>query len=157
MVTHEGRTVHFYDDLLKGKIVLINAFYIECDTICPMTTQNLTQVQDLLGSRLGQDIFMYSITLQPQHDTPEALQAYAKVHGVKPGRLLLTGAPADIELLRRRLGFVDSDPAQDSDLKQHIGILRIGNEPVHQWIAKPALLNPEAIVRAVKRTIPEYS
>ena len=122
-----------------------------------MATQNLTQVQGLLGSRLGQDIFMYSITLQPQRDTPEAVQAYAKVHGVKPGRLFLTGAPADIELLRRRLEFVGSDPAQDSDLKQHIGILRIGNEPAHRWIAKPAPLNPEAIVRAVKRTIPEFS
>ncbi len=28
--THEGRNVRFYDDLLKGKIVLINFMYATC-------------------------------------------------------------------------------------------------------------------------------
>jgi protein SCO1/2 len=157
VITHEGRTVRFYDDLLQGKIVLINAFYTKCDTICSRTAQNLMHVQDRLVPRLGQDIFIYSITLQPKHDTPEVLATYAKEHSAKPGRLFLTGAPDDIELLRRRLGFVGSDPTQDADLQHYIGILRIGNEPMHRWIVKPALLNPEAIVRAVKRTIPEFS
>ena len=77
------------------------------------------------------------------------------LYGVGPGWLLLTGKPNDIELLRHRLGFVDSDPLQDADLEQHLGTVRIANVPKHRWIMSPALLNPAAIVRAVKRVIPE--
>jgi protein SCO1/2 len=153
--THDGRTLRFYDDVLKGKIVLINFFYTDCDAICPLMTENLSRVQELFGARVGRDIFMVSISLQPEHDTPAVLAAYAKSYGAGPGWLFLTGKPADIELLRHRLGFVDSDAAQDADLEQHIGTVRITNEPMHRWAMSPALLNPAALVRAVKRVIPE--
>jgi cytochrome oxidase Cu insertion factor (SCO1/SenC/PrrC family) len=61
---------------------------------------------------VGKDIFMVSVTIQPEHDTPEVLAAYARIYGVGPGWLFLTGKKTGIELLRHRLGFVDSDPAQ---------------------------------------------
>src|SRR5471032_54369 len=147
---HDGRTVRFYDDLVRGKIVLINFMYTECGDICPGMTQNLADLQTLLGDRMGRDIFMYSLSLQPEQDTPERLKAYAETFGVKPGWLFLTGGGADIELLRRRLGFADSDPLQDADLEQHIGIVRIGNEPLNRWIMAPALLRPEAFVQNIR-------
>jgi protein SCO1/2 len=153
--THDGRTLRFYDDVLKGKIVLINFFYTDCDAICPLMTENLARVQELFGPRVGKDIFMASITLQPEHDTPAVLAAYARSYAAGPGWLFLTGNKDDIELLRHRLGFVDSDPAQDADLEQHIGTVRIANEPMHRWAMTPALLAPKALVRAVKRVIPE--
>jgi protein SCO1/2 len=153
--THDGRVLRFYEDLLKGKIVLVNFFYTACGEICPLATQNLLYVQELLGPRVGKDIFMYSISLLPEHDPPEELAAYAERYGIGPGWLLLTGKPDDIELLRHRLGFVDSDRAQDADLEQHLGTVRIANVPMHRWTMSPALLNPAAIVRAVKRVIPE--
>jgi protein SCO1/2 len=155
--THDGKTLHFYDDVLKGKIVLINFFFTDCDAICPLMTENLARVQELLAPRVGKDIFMASITLQPEHDTPAVLAAYAKGYGVGPGWQFLTGKREDIELLRHRLGFVDSDPAQDADLEQHIGTVRIANEPLHRWAMAPALLNPAALIRVVKRVIPEVS
>lgn len=153
--THDGRTLRFYDDLLKGKIVLVNFFFTGCGDICPRMTQNLALVRDLFGPRMGRDIFMYSISLQPEIDTPEMLAAYAKAYDIGPGWLLLTGKPAEIETLRYRLGFVDSDDVQDAQLDQHIGTVRIANEPMHRWAMSPALLDPAAIVRAVKRVIPE--
>jgi protein SCO1 len=152
--THEGRTVRFYDDLLKDKIILVNFMFTECGDICPGMTQNLARVQKLLGDRVGRDIFMYSITLQPELDTPELLKAYAETFAVGPGWLFLTGERNDVELLRHRLGFVDSDPVQDADLEQHIGTVRIANVPLHRWMMSPALLEPEAIVRTVMRVIP---
>jgi protein SCO1/2 len=153
--SHDGRTLHFYDDVLKGKIVLLNFFFTECGDLCPRMTDNLVAVQQLFGDRMGKDIFMVSITLQPEVDTPEQLANYAKVHDIGPGWLLLTGKRDDIELLRHRLGFVDSDVVQDATLDQHIGTVRITNEPMHRWGMTPALLNPAAIVRTVKRVIPE--
>jgi protein SCO1/2 len=155
--THDGQTVHFYDDLMKGKIVLINFFFTDCDAICPLMTENLARVQDLLGPRVGKEIFMVSISLQPEHDTPEVLAAYAKTYGAGPGWVFVTGKKDDIELLRHRLGFVDSDPVEDADPEQHIGTVRIANEPMHRWAMSPALLNPQALVRAVNRVIPQFT
>jgi protein SCO1/2 len=100
---------------------------------------------------------MASISLQPEHDTPAVLAAYAKSYNIGPGWQFLTGKKDDIELLRHRLGFVDSDPNEDADLEQHIGTVRIANEPMHRWAMSPALLNPPALVRAVKRVLPEFS
>jgi protein SCO1/2 len=155
VTTQDGQALRFYDDVLKGKIVLINFFYTECDALCPLMTENLCNVQALLGPRVGTDIFMVSISLRPAHDTPEVLAAYARSYGVGPGWQFLTGGKDDIELLRHRLGFVDSDPVQDADLEEHIGTVRIANVPLHRWAMSPALLNPVALVRAVKRVIPE--
>jgi protein SCO1 len=152
--THEGNTVRFFDDLMKDKIVMINFMFTECSDVCPGMTQNLADVQKLLGDRVGRDIFMYSISLQPETDTPEKLKAYAETFDVGPGWLFLTGARNDVEVLRHRLGFVDSDPVQDADLEQHIGTVRIANVPLHRWMMSPALLDPEAIVRSVMRVIP---
>src|SRR6266849_2331475 len=98
--THEDKTVRFYDDLIAGKFVVINFMYTGCGDICPAMTANLVEVQRLLGERVGHDIFMYSITLQPELDTPEILRAYAETFGVQPGWLFLTGARDDVELLR---------------------------------------------------------
>ena len=60
--THEGKKLRFYDDAVKGKIVVFNMMYTVCTGICPGNTANLLQVQQALGSRLGKDVFMYSMT-----------------------------------------------------------------------------------------------
>jgi protein SCO1 len=75
VTAQDGRTFKFYDDLLKGKIVLVNFFSTGCDALCPLVMKNLSAVQDLLGPRVGNDVFMYSITLQPELDTPAVLAA----------------------------------------------------------------------------------
>src|SRR5262249_41571128 len=84
------------DDLLRGKVVLINFFYVTCGDICPLMTANLVQVQAALGERLGREIFMYSITLDPQTDTPKVLKQYAAGYGAKPGWYFLTGQDEEI-------------------------------------------------------------
>jgi protein SCO1/2 len=60
-------------------------------------------------------------------------------------------------MLRRRLGFVDSDPVLDADLEQHIGVVRYGNERLNRWSACPALSSPQVIVDAVLRTLPKHA
>ena len=95
--------------------------YARCGEICPGMTANLKLVQKELGDRVGKDIFMYSISLEPEHDTPEMLKAYAELFQVKPGWKFLTGKKADIEIIRKQLGFSFSDPNIDKDRTQHIG------------------------------------
>ena len=149
LTTHEGKKVRFYDDLLKDKIVLINFMYVKCEGSCPGTTANLVKVQQLLGDRVGKDIFMYSITLKPEEDTPKILADYAKAYKVRKGWQFLTGDPKDIELLRQKLGFIDRDPVRDANKSNHIGMLRWGNEPHTLWAGCPASLAPAKIVKEI--------
>jgi protein SCO1/2 len=149
LTTHERKKVKFYDDLLKDKIVIINFMYVKCEGICPGTTANLVKVQKLLGDRMGKDIFMYSITLKPEEDTPEKLAAYAKAYKVGPGWQFLTGDPKDVELLRQKLGFIDRDPVRDANKSNHIGMLRWGNEAHTLWAGCPGSLAPNKIVKEI--------
>jgi len=139
LTTHEGKKVRFYDDLIKDKIVVINFMYVKCDGVCTGITANLARLQKLLGNRLGRDIFMYSFTLKPEQDSPKVLRRYAEAYHVKKGWTFLTGTPADMELLRRKLGFTDPDPKLDADKSNHIGNVRYGNEPLQLWGSCPGL------------------
>ncbi len=157
LTTHEGKTVRFYDDLIKDKTVLLNFSYTNCvsEAVCPLSTANLVKVQTLLASRIGRDICMYSITLDPEHDTPKVLAKYARSFGVKPGWLFLTGKPEDIEALRRSLGYASPDPVEDKDRSQHIGMVRLGIEPLERWAACASLARPEWIVQSLTRLEPK--
>ena len=149
VVTHEGKRVRFYSDLVQGRIVLINFMYSTCNGICPGMTSNLKDVYRALNGRVGRDVFMYSITLQPDKDTAEKLGAYVTTRGIGTGWSFLTGEAADLEQIRRRLGFYDPNPEVDSDGAQHTGMLRIGNDARQRWLMCPALAEPSAIIRSV--------
>ncbi len=149
LTTHEGKKVRFYDDLIKDKIVIINFMYAKCEGVCPPVTANLVKVQNLLGDRLGRDIFINSFTLKPEQDTPEVLKRYAAAYKTKPGWSFVTGAPADMETIRRKLGFVDPDPLRDADKTNHIGNISYGNEPLIRWGGAPGTSKPSWIVKMV--------
>lgn len=147
--THTGATVRFYDDLVRGKLVVINMMYADCEGLCPPMTANLVRVQELLGDRVGKSIFMYSVSLRPEVDTPQDLADYAEMHGVEPGWLFLTGARADVERVRYALGFYDPDPVVDQEAGRHVGMVRIGNDRFDRWAMAPALAEPAQIVSSI--------
>jgi len=149
LITQDNRRVRFYEDVVKNKIVTINFFYGNCEEICPVVTANLVQVQKLLGKRVGRDIFMNSISLKPDEDTPDVLKMYEKMHGIGPGWKLLTGKAEDIERLRRSLGFTYPNKAIDKDKSQHIGNVRYGNEPAMLWAACPGMAHPKWIAESI--------
>ena len=149
LTTHEGKRVRLYDDLIRDKIVLMNFFYATCEGICVPITANLVKVQALLRDRVGKDIFMYSFTLKPKLDSPAVLKDYAERFRTGPGWSFLTGDPNDLELVRRRMGFVDPDPARDADKLNHTGMVRYGNEPLQLWSACPGMSRPDSIVTSI--------
>ena len=147
--THDGKKLRFYDDVVQGKIVAFNMMYTTCTGICPGNTANLLQVQEALGQRLGKDVFMYSLTLQPEFDTPKALQDYINRYHIKPGWTFLTGQPKEMDTIRRKLGFFNDDPKIDANLASHTGMVRIGNEALDRWFMMPALSPPKQLARAI--------
>lgn len=151
LTTHEKQTVRLYDDLVKGKVVIINFLFTTCTTLCPLTTGNLVRVQAALGDRVGRDIFLYSITLDPGVDTPDVLKRYREAFGIKAGWTFLTGKRDDITVLRRKLGAYDPDPVVDTDKSRHAGLVVYGNDRSGRWGTIPGVDRPERIVKAVLR------
>ncbi len=149
--THRNAAVRFYQDLVRDRRVGICFMYTRCEGRCPLTIASLRALQEALGPRAGRDVFLYSITLDPVFDTPRVLRDYAAVVGAGPGWNFVTGSTADIELIRQRLGFVDPDPRIDADKSQHAGLILFGNDRTDQWVACPALLRTERIMRVLSR------
>ena len=147
LTTQDGKTVRFYDDLLKGKSVAINLIYTHCTAACPLETAKLTQVQRILGDRVGKDIFFYSISIDPKNDTPAALKAYMAKYHVGPGWLFLTGKAEDIELISNKLGLASLTDAASRD--GHMPSLMIGNEPSGKWMRQSAVDNPRFLAAQI--------
>jgi protein SCO1/2 len=148
--THLGGTVRFYDDLVRDRLVVINMMYGGSNATCLRVTRNLVQVQQQLRGRIGRDVFMYSLTLKPEQDGPQALAHFARLQGVQPGWLFLTGRPRDMHDLRLALGFHDPDPKVDREEGRHVGRVCIGNDAFRRWGTVPALADPRQIIAAIE-------
>jgi len=136
--------------LVKDRRVVIQFMFTRCKDICPVITHHLAEVQELLGGRVGRDIFFYSISLSPEEDTPKELRAFAKEHGAGPGWTFLTGKPEDILHLRRSLGFYLDDPKQDADRNNHSGMIVVGTEPLMRWAMCEGGAKPEWIATVIR-------
>jgi len=147
LTTQDGKVVHFYDDLLKGKAVAVNLIYTHCSGSCPLETAKMVQLQRILGDRVGKDIFFYSISIDPKHDTPEALKAYSQKFHVGPGWLCLTGKEEDIKLIGKKLGLTSLTDA--SNLDGHLPSLMVGYEPTGRWMRNSAVDNPRFLAKSI--------
>ncbi|MGJ7550845.1 SCO family protein [Pseudomonas alloputida] len=141
LVTQDGKKVRFFDDLIKDKVVAINFIFTGCSDSCPVETARLRQVQKILGDRIGKDIFLYSISIDPYNDTPATLKRYAEKFGIGPGWTLLTGEPEDIEQLRRRLGLY-IEGLENGRSKDHNLSLIIGNQATGRWMKASPFESP---------------
>jgi protein SCO1/2 len=140
LTTQDGTKVHFYDDLLKGKMVVIELIYTRCVDACPLETARLAQVQRMLGDRVGKEIFFYSISIDPEQDTPKVLKEYAEKYHAGPGWFFLTGKKDDIDLISQKMGLYTPPDARNRD--GHTPAILIGNEATGQWMRNSATDNP---------------
>lgn len=154
LTTHEGEQVRFFDDLIAGKIVMVNFIYTTCPDACPLETAKLSEVQQILGDRVGSDIFFYSITIDPDHDTPEVLARYAERFQTGPGWKFLTGSEEDIVLLRKKLGLYLPDIDQESG--DHNLNLVIGNQATGRWMKRSPFENPYVLAADLGGTLDNY-
>ena len=133
--------------------MLINFIYTTYPDVCSLETARLVQVQRLLGARLGHDLFMYSITIDPEHDTPAVLAQYRARFQIGPGWLFLTGRRADIDVLRTRLG---APPAAAQDQERHSRSLLLGNVTTWRWMKRSPMENPYFIATQLAEWLPNW-
>jgi protein SCO1 len=150
VVTHEGKTVQFYDDLIKGKIVIISFIFTRCTDMCPITTARLAQIEEKLGDSVGRDIFIYSITVDPEHDTPEQLKNYAEAFNAGPGWKFLGGKLADIKAINLRLG------ERMRNLSDHRNEIVLGNDATGDWQRDNVLGDMDRILLSIRAMDPKW-
>ena len=147
LLTHDNKPVRFYDDLIKGKVVVINVMFTSCTSICSPMTANLARVQQYLGEELGHNISMISISLDPEHDTPAVLKRYADKHGVKPGWNFITGKKENVDWILYKLGSYVEEKLE------HSSILIVGNDATGDWSKMLATEKPQAIADVVRKLV----
>lgn len=128
VVSNEGRELRFYSDILRDKIVLISFYYLDCGTVCPLQNKVLAELQNLLGERLGRDILVLSISVDPARDTPELVKAYARAWNARAGRLFLTGSKLNVDWINYKLGYYTEDPPT------HKATYLLGNVKSGHWM-----------------------
>jgi len=154
LITQDGKKVHFYDDLIKGKIVAITLIYTQCKDSCPLETARMRQVQKALGDRVGKDIFFYSISIDPEHDTHQVLSDYADMYNAGPGWTFLTGNKDEIDALSKKLGLYT--PIEERTRDGHNPSLLIGNEKTGQWMRQSAGDNPRFLAQQIGEMLDGY-
>lgn len=144
LLTQDGKPVQFYNDMIHGKIVVINTMFTHCTMICTPMTQNLAKLQDYLGADWAQNVHIVSITVDPEHDPPEVLKEYANQFHANPQWTFLTGKKENIDWILYKLG------AYTEKKDEHYSLLIVGNESTGAWLKVFALAKPQDIAEAVK-------
>jgi protein SCO1/2 len=147
LLNQNGEKMRLYSDLLEGKTVIINSFFATCQGSCLPLSRNLQKVQESLGARLGKDVSIISISVDPTVDTPPMLKAYAKKLGAKPGWYFMTGDKASVDFALKKLGqFVENK-------QDHQNIFIIGNDRTGLWKKAFGLAKSEEIVKVVDSVV----
>jgi cytochrome oxidase Cu insertion factor (SCO1/SenC/PrrC family) len=147
LVDQDGRRHRLYSDLLKGKTVIVNAFFATCKGVCAPMSQNLQRVQEAFRERVGKDLYIISITVDPETDTPAMLKDYAKKFGAAPGRFFVTGKKENVDWALFKLGqYVEQKEA-------HTSIFIVGNEATGLWKKLHGMANIAELVKSVESVL----
>ena len=106
VVDQNGKQVRFYSDLVKGKVVAINFVFTSCKAACPILGAGFAKLQETLDDRLGREVSLISVSVDPMVDRPERLKEWAARFHARPGWTFVTaaeGRKADLDALLKAL------------------------------------------------------
>ncbi len=147
LVDQNGKTMKLYSDLIRGRTVVIDVMFTGCTGACPVMSRTFAKVQDWLGDRLGKDVYLISISVDPVNDTPAKLREYAAGFKAKPGWFFLTGKPEDVRAALGKLGQSVETP------EAHQNLFLIGNDRTGLWKKAMGLAAPEEILPIVDSVV----
>jgi protein SCO1 len=147
LMNQYGKTMRLYSDLLQGKVVVIHVFFGACKNTCPVMMSALQQLQKHLGDRLGRDVHLISITVDPENDTVQTLSEYAARVDARPGWFLLTGSKENLAVALGKLGLAVARR------EEHSNIFIIGNDATHLWKKVHGLAQVEQTIASLDEVI----
>lgn len=127
VTTHDGRRVNFYRDLIQGKVVAVNFVFTTCTTVCPPMGALFGNVQKQNGTRLGKDIHLVSVSIDPVVDTPQRLKSWASKFGARDGWTLVTGEQQEITRLLKAMNVYVPN------FQDHQAVTLLGNDATGEW------------------------
>ena len=145
LLDQNGRQVRFYSDLIKDKTVLLSFFYTTCTYTCLMQGKVFSELQAELGERLGKEVFLISVTMDPETDTPERLKSWAAQQGVRRGWTLVTGGKVEMAKL---VGHLTGNPL--GRIEMHSPFIYLGNDRKNRWAATYGLAEPKQLVKKIE-------
>jgi protein SCO1/2 len=128
LTDRDGRHVRLYDDLMAGHVVVVNVFYTGCRLACPQAMGTLSHLQAKVAID-GAPVRFISITADPEHDTPDRLELYARALDAGADWHMLSGDPAAVRRALHRFGL-DIDPDDPGD---HLNVLYMANMRSGLW------------------------
>ena len=127
LLTQDRKRVKFKSDVIADKLVAMTFTYTSCTTVCPVYNAIFTQLQDLLGRRLGKDVVLVTMTVDPARDVPRRMKKEAKKFKAKPGWVYLTGKKQNVDQVLRGLD------AYFPDFTQHPPMAIVGDGKTGTW------------------------
>ena len=150
LIDQNGQRLAFYDDVLKGNIVVISFIFTNCQGACPLMTRNLTMIRDMLPSNVRDEIQFISISLDPVRDTPAAMTEFAQTHDADQERgLWLTGQPDHVKLITKKLG------SYTDELEAHTTTLLAANVRDAHWTKIAPNVPPRGVVERLRMLVEE--
>ncbi|MFT5166368.1 MAG: protein SCO1/2 [Saprospiraceae bacterium] len=147
LVNQRGEGMRFYEDLLANKIVVINPFFSECTGSCPVMHSRMKDIQTHFGDRIGKDVILISITVDPENDQPELLSDYAKRFDAGAGWYFLSGNEENLEIVLKKLG------KNVNTREEHDTIFLIGNINTKLWKKANGLSSSNEIIKVIDSVI----
>lgn len=146
LVTADGEQVGLQAVLDAPKPVMVNFIFTTCTTICPIQSAAFRQVQQQLGAESDQ-VRMISFTIDPEHDTPERLRAYAARFGAGPQWQFLTGDLSDIVTVQKTFA------AYRGNKMSHEPLTLLRASPDASWVRLDGMASAADIVREYRRLV----
>lgn len=147
----DGQRVKFKSDVVNDKVVAIIPFYTTCTTAYPILVFIFTRLQDMLGDRLGRDVMLVSISVDPRTDISVRLNAFARRQKAKPGWVFLSGDLNNLAKVLTGIG-VQYIVGQSLDEHQHIPITLVG-EPNGEWKRFYGYPSPEVLMAQINKVL----
>ena len=140
VVNQDGRHVRFNSQVVEGRIAIVTGFFTTCSSMCPITQEKLSQVARLLGSRLGKDVIIVSVSVDSQNDTPARMKDWGEKFHIGPGWTLLSGNRAKVDTLLKSLGLSVPLP------QRHQSALMIGST-ASGWVRVSSWTSSEKLAK----------
>lgn len=142
----QGHATSFHR-VTGDRLVILTFTYGTCRTACPIVNGLLASVYHHLGPRMGRDVVVVSVSVDPEHDRPEQLAAHHRTFGDLPHWYRLTGDRTDLARLWRAFGIrASQDPGA------HASDVFIGSPRRGTWQRVSGLLSPQSIVQVLDDT-----
>ncbi len=138
-----GRSVRLRSDVIGERIVIVDFIYTSCTTVCPVVSAVLAQAQAKLGARVGRDVSLLTVTVDPVRDTPARLKEYGSRVGAGPGWTWLTGSKPQVDEALKGFG------AYTANFADHPPLVLVGDAKTGKWLRFYGFPTPDQLLTAV--------